>query len=259
MCCHETQACEAPPSLRTEHMTFLEKSMSTRQLPYPRVNWTRVGLITLAIGAAAACLVWARKVEVVDEHRRVRQLILHYTLSRIDDPVIVLGDSIVEASTLPRSICGHAIVNAGLGGASTTSDLGSWLSQALDHKRTALIIVSLGTNDALAPATTSNQSFGDRYGALLAQLSKLTPQLAVLEIPPVEAKGRMTVAMQNEAMTAINDYNSILPDVARRSSATFVALPTMPKSHTIDGVHLSSDGYLAWDKAVMQAAARICG
>jgi lysophospholipase L1-like esterase len=242
-------------------MIFLAKSTSTRQHPGTRVNWMRFGLILIMLvtGAAAACLVWARKADVVDDHRRARQLVLHYTLSRIDDPVIVIGDSIVEASTLPRSVCGHAIVNAGLNGASTTSDLGGWLSQALDSRRAALIVVSLGTNDALVSAATSRQSFGDRYGALLAQLSKLTPQLAVLEIPPVEAQGRMTVKMQDEAMTTITSYNSALPDVARQNGATYVALPAMPRPHTIDGVHLDSGGYLAWDKAVMQAAAKICG
>jgi hypothetical protein len=236
---------------------FRASPLSTQHLP--RVSRARVGLIVLAISATAACLVWVKKADAIDEHRRARQLVLHYTLSRIEDPIIVIGDSIVEASTLPRSICGHAIVNAGLDGASTTSQLGSWLSQALGSKRAALIVVSLGTNDALVSAATSKQSFGDRYGALLEQLSRLTPQLAVLEIPPVEAQGRMTIEMQNEAMTTINDYNSSLPDVAGRNGATFVALPAMPRPYTIDGVHLSSVGYKAWDTAVMQAATRICG
>jgi lysophospholipase L1-like esterase len=65
--------------------------------------------------------------------------------------------------------------------------------------------------------------------------------------------------MQNELATTIDDYNSTLPDVARRSGATFVALPAMPRPSTIDGVHLSSGGYQAWDKAIMEVAARICG
>jgi lysophospholipase L1-like esterase len=223
------------------------------------MNWTRFGLVILAICVLAAIIVRTRKAEAVGEHRAARQLVLHYTLSRVDDPVIVVGDSIVEASTLPRSTCGHAIINAGLNGASTASDLGNWLTLALDGKRASLIVVSLGTNDALVSAATSEQSFGDRYGALLVQLSKLTPQLAVLEIPPVEAQGRMTVELQNEATSTINNYNSALPSVARRSGATYVALPAMPRPHTIDGVHLDSGGYLAWDKAVMQAAAKICG
>ena len=74
------------------------------------------------------------------------------TLARFDDAIVVLGDSIVEASTMPRELCGHAIVNAGLDGASTTSDLGTWLIDVLDGKPVAAIVVSLGTNDALGAA-----------------------------------------------------------------------------------------------------------
>lgn len=173
--------------------------------------------------------------------------------------MIVVGDSIVEASTLPRSMCGHAIVNAGLSGASTASDLGNWLAAALGGKAVALIVLSLGTNDALSATPVNKQVFADRYGALVALLSTFTPRLVVVEIPPVEAQGRMTAEMQDEVMKTINGYNSILPDLARRNGATFAALPAMPKPHTIDGIHLNADGYLAWDKAVMQAAATICG
>jgi lysophospholipase L1-like esterase len=239
-------------------MIFSEQSISTLRPPNALVNWTRLGLIVFAISATAAFVAWARKSDIVDDHRKARQLVIHYTLRRVDKPVIVLGDSIVEASTLPRSICGHAIVNAGLNGASTTSDLGHWLSQALDSKQAALIVVSLGTNDALASTSASIQNFEDRYGALLAQLSNLTPRLAVLAIPPVEAQGRMNVEMQNEVATTIDNYNSTLPGIAKRSGAVFVALPAMERPYTIDGVHLSSGGYQAWDKAVMQAAEEVC-
>jgi lysophospholipase L1-like esterase len=223
------------------------------------LNWKHFSLVALAACALAAFLTWAMKSKGPDEHGRGRQLTLYHTLSRVNDPVIVIGDSIVEASTLPRSICGHSIVNAGLNGASTDSDLGNWLAPALGGKRAALIIVALGVNDALASAPPSKRTFGDRYAALLALLSKLTPRLAVLEILPVEAQGRITAKKQDEVMETINVYNSMLPDLARRSGATFVVLPEMPKPHTIDGVHLNSEGDVAWDKAVMQAAAMICG
>jgi lysophospholipase L1-like esterase len=202
---------------------------------------------------------WMMKTRVVDEHREARQFVLYHTLSRVADPVVVLGDSIVEASTLPRSICGHPIVNGGLGGASTASDLANWLAAALDGKRAALIMVSLGTNDALRSAPKADPEFAKRYGALLAQLAKLTPKLAVMEIPPLEARGRMTPEIREEAMAIIDQYNSTLPQVARESGATFVALPTMTQPHTIDGVHLSATGYASWDSAVTQAATAICG
>src|SRR6185369_16220009 len=97
-------------------------------------------------------------------HRDIRQIVVNYTVARIDDPIIVLGDSIVEAATLPPSACGHPIVNAGLAGATTGSDLSGWLKGALGARRPHAIIVSLGVNDALTfspPATSA--AFAGRY------------------------------------------------------------------------------------------------
>jgi hypothetical protein len=217
------------------------------------------GIVALAACASAAVLLLVPGRAGLDQHRDARQLVLHYTLSRISDPVIVIGDSIVEASTLPRSICGHPVVNAGLNGASTASDLGSWLGPALGDGRAAAIVVSLGVNDALTPAPQSKQKFAERYGALLGLLSKSTSRLAVLEIAPVEARARMTAELRNEVTRTVTVYNLVLRDVAGQHGAAFVALSAMPEPHTIDGVHLNADGYVVWDKAVMEAAGRVCG
>jgi hypothetical protein len=221
------------------------------------VNWIRLASIASAAGIAAALVVWGMPRKVIDEHRYTRQLMLHFTFERSDDPVIVLGDSLVEASTLPRSICGHPLVNAGLNGASTASDLGDWLAVALGGKRAAMVVVALGTNDALVGAT--RQEFSERYGTLLARLSKLSPRLVALAIPPVEARLRTTVATREAAMKTIGELNSALPDLAARHGAAFAPLPAMPTPHTVDGVHLDADGYLVWDKAIMQAATGVCG
>src|SRR5512136_3036873 len=104
---------------------------------------TRAGIapLVLAAGALIAVVWWPRPPGIDDSHRSVRRLMLHFTTERVDDPIIVLGDSITEASTLPRSLCGHPVVNAGLSGASTGSDLGPWLAGALAGKRAASIVV----------------------------------------------------------------------------------------------------------------------
>ena len=218
---------------------------------------TRIALAVFAIGALAAFLWWSRPQQIVDPHRTIRQFMVYLTLSRFDDPVIVLGDSNVEASTLPQSLCGHAIVNAGLNGASTESELGTWLAEALAGRRTAMIVVALGTNDAVNPAPPSKERFAERYGALLARLSTLSPRLVVLAIPQIETRPRLT-AIQSDAARIIDAYNAILPDIAGKSGATFAALPAMSEPHTIDGVHLNAAGYLAWDQAVLQAAGAVC-
>jgi lysophospholipase L1-like esterase len=222
------------------------------------MNRTRISLAVLLIGAVAVGFSYVRNQSISDSHRRTRQIILYYTLSRVDNPIIIVGDSIVEASTLPRELCGHAIVNAGLDGASTTSDLGTWLIDVLDGKSAAAIVVSLGTNDALG-AARSRPQFEANYRALLAKLSKTTTRVIALAIPSIDVLRRVTSEMQTEAMGRINDYNSALPELSAESGATFAALPPMPTPHTIDGVHLSAAGYQVWDQAVLQAASALCG
>jgi hypothetical protein len=143
------------------------------------MNWIRVALI-----ACVAALAWAalpNRTAIVDTHGATRQLIIASTLARVDDPIVVLGDSIVEGLTLPRSLCGHAIVNAGIGGASTASHLGSVLKEALAAKRAALIIVSLGTNDAAVPMSV--EQYRTNYRGLLAELDALAPRRAIAAIP----------------------------------------------------------------------------
>jgi lysophospholipase L1-like esterase len=204
--------------------------------------------LALTLIGAAYFYLYLRE-PAINLHAQARQFVIQSTLDRFPDPIVILGDSIVEGSTLPRSLCGHAIINAGIGGASTASDLGTMLAKSLGDKRAALVVVSLGTNDAVV--SRSNQSFRTNYIALLKQLSALAPQRVVMAIPSAEFGAELN--------TTINDYNSILPDIANEAEATFAALPPMPQPHTFDGVHLNAAGYESWDQAILQEAATICG
>jgi lysophospholipase L1-like esterase len=216
-----------------------------------------VGFAILLIGAVAAGASIAKKQAFFESHRRSRQVILHYTLARVDNPIIVLGDSVVEASALPRELCGHAVVNAGLDGASTTSDLGNWLMDVLDGRPAAAIVMALGLNDALGAARDLPE-FKANYSALLAQLSQTKARIVMLAVPPLEVSPRLTAEAQMKAMRLIEGYNSALPELALRGGATFAALPAMPAPHTIDGVHLNAAGYQLWNQAVLQGASVAC-
>lgn len=222
------------------------------------MNRARIVLAILLIGALAAGFSYFRKEAIADSHRQARQLVLHYTLSRVDDPIVILGDSITEASTLPRELCGHAIVNAGLNGASTTmSDLGTWLIEALDGRRAAAIVVALGTNDALLARST--QDFELSYAALLDQLGQVTNRLSVLAVPGIDVRGNVTSELQAAVMGRIDGLNAALPGVAAKAGAAFIALPPMPSPHTTDGVHLNRAGYSAWDRVILEGVSTICG
>ncbi|WP_407155660.1 SGNH/GDSL hydrolase family protein [Bradyrhizobium sp. STM 3557] len=193
------------------------------------------------------------------EHRMVRQQVLYLTLSRTEAPIIVLGDSIVEAAILPPSACGHALVNAGLSGASTASDLAGWLKPAVGESRPFAIIVSLGINDVPTNSAGNADAFAGRYEALLRELSKLTDRIYFIEIPPVEARARMTPDMAKTAMATIGSYRAALPDLARRTGATLLPWPEVQAPFTIDGVHLNAEGYRAWNEAIQHGTALACG
>ena len=208
------------------------------------MNTTRVALV--AVVAACAWAAWPRQPIIIDSHRSTREFVIRSTLARVDDAIVILGDSIVEASTLPRSLCGHPIVNAGIGGATTMSGLGKTLAEALGGKRAVAVVVSLGTNDAAIPA--SAEQYRSNYRALLTELARLTPRSAVAAIPPPEAG---LEEAKKVSIAAIDSYNAILPDLAKETRAAFIPLPDMPKQHTIDGIHLNAAGYQVWDRAIL--------
>src|SRR5258708_1638210 len=133
------------------------------------MNRTRIALVGLV--AACAWAAWPKREIVIDTQRISRQLVVWRTLARVDDPIVILGDSIVEASTLPRSLCGHPIVNAGIGGATTASNLGSVLADALGGQRAALGVVSLGGNDAAVSASVERKPSSTRAPLTLRQPS----------------------------------------------------------------------------------------
>jgi lysophospholipase L1-like esterase len=213
------------------------------------MRWMGFGLIGLTLSAASlSILIWRKHVQ--DSHLWARQFVIQSNLDRFPDPIVVVGDSIVEAATLPRSLCGHAIINAGIGGASTTSDLSGILAKSLSGKQASLIVVSLGTNDALK--SRSRKAFQTNYTNLLKELSTLTGRkVVVMAIPPVDNNSSATAA-------TVDDFNSILAEIASSGLATFVALRPMRLPHTTDGVHLNAAGYEYWDNAILEEAAKIC-
>jgi hypothetical protein len=209
------------------------------------MNLIRFALV--ACVAACAWAAWPGRPVILDTHTATRQRIIAWTLARVDDPVIILGDSITEASTLPRSICGHPIVNAGIGGASTESRLDSVLTQSLGGKRATIVVVALGTNDAAIP--NSLERYRANYRAVLAAVAAVAQHSAILAIPAAEV-GLEEASKVNAAV--IDSYNAMLPDLAKEAGATFIPLPTMPDHFTVDGLHLNAAGYAVWDRAVLQ-------
>lgn len=178
-------------------------------------------------------------------------------------PVVVIGDSLTEAAPLPAAICGHAVVNAGIGGANASSTRDG-LATLLAGVSPALIVLAIGTNDT-APAPDRPAMFRATYGEILARAEKLTPRIAIATIPSIDAAGPLTKAggMDATLVDALNDelaglasrHGAVMIDVRAAVDGAELAAPT------IDGVHLSPRAYDYWTGEIQRGitAALGCG
>ncbi|MFX7086582.1 SGNH/GDSL hydrolase family protein, partial [Acinetobacter baumannii] len=91
------------------------------------------------------------------------------------NPIVFLGDSITEAAVLPRAICGHLVVNAGIGGAAI-GDLVTIVPSLLHGVSPVLVVIAIGTNDAYA-TPGREEEFSASYIKLLQALALITPRV----------------------------------------------------------------------------------
>ncbi|KAA0074044.1 SGNH/GDSL hydrolase family protein [Tardiphaga sp. P9-11] len=210
------------------------------------MNWTRIGIV----GFVGLC-VWAAWPKGNDA-TPPRPLLIRAALKQVDDPVVILGDSIVRRASFPRAVCGRPIINAGIDGSTTSSGLDAMLTKALGGKQAAMVVISLGLNDAAIPLNTD--LYRTNYFALLATLKSTTPRMAIATVTPVEAGKADSPRINNET---IDGYNALLPTIVGDAGASLVTIPSMPAKYTNDGIHLNDAGYAIWTKALLEGVSEI--
>jgi GDSL-like Lipase/Acylhydrolase family len=166
-------------------------------------------------------------------HYEVREFIIKAALSQVDEPIIVMGDSITEMARLPLTIDGRPVVNAGIGGA-TTEDF-EMISQILmQRSKPALIVVALGTND-------DSSSIRNNYASLLSKLKKFSPRLLAVGVTPQDGAD-----LKNAQIKAAAEIEGV----------RFVDIP-LPKGSTLsDRIHLNTAGYRIWTPALVAAISK---
>jgi hypothetical protein len=140
------------------------------------------------------------------ENRRleVRTFMIRSQLAQAKSPIVIIGDSITEAALLPSSICGHDIVNAGIGGMT----VGSYLplaKQLLARRRVQSIIIALGTNDS---GTLSTAHIEEDYAKLVDELNKHATNILLAGLPPVEMSGELAGRYFDQAAADRNNPRS---------------------------------------------------
>jgi hypothetical protein len=162
------------------------------------------------------------------DHQDVRQLVIHAAAEGLNSPIVVLGDSIVEMARLPETLCGKPVLNAGIGG-STSTDVLHLTPKLLEGVKPAFVVVALGANDSPGSARKD-------YADLLNLLKSITPR--ILAIPTTRIDG---------------DYRI----EANKADVPFLEI-SIPKEMMIDDLHFNAVGYRRWTKTIVDTVTAQC-
>lgn len=206
----------------------------------------------------------SRLVSVIDnaafeyQHSYTRKLVIRSHMEQIDsDYVAIVGDSITEALS-KQAACGFPLLNAGIGGA-TISEADRDILPLLRVRAPQALVIAVGVNDARKMSTKPRpqriRDFEHEYRALLAAAKTMSPRIAVATIGPVE-KGRVYGdAVYDSGL--IKQFNDIIRSVSKENDILAIDLSIMADAagfardgSTIDGVHLSAQGYAGWWSAI---------
>lgn len=174
------------------------------------------------------------------DHSEVRQFVIRSQLAQAgENSIVFAGDSVTEGALLPAEVCGHRVVNAGIGGATASSYLRAM--RGIPEFRAAAIIVAIGTNDAAA-----NDNFSRDYLELITALGTYADIVLLAGIPPIE-RGPVSAAFD------LKRAEDIDKKIERIAGDRFIDLrAAMNSGHdTIDGVHLSSKSYSLWMTSIL--------
>jgi lysophospholipase L1-like esterase len=198
-------------------------------------------------------------VDLGHKHDDIREFVIRSEIAQMPEAVLFVGDSITEAALLPASICGHPVINAGLGGADTGSYLAfAKLTFPIDLK-SPLIIIALGTNNSTSIGAKWNSPLAPSYNNLADFLQPHADKLLFAGIPPLEMSGALAKGYFDSDFSKKND--ATIRSVALSRSVGFVDLQAavVGENLTVDGVHLTPAGYREWIPAMVKAAEKTLG
>ncbi|WP_063688296.1 SGNH/GDSL hydrolase family protein [Bradyrhizobium stylosanthis] len=170
------------------------------------------------------------------DHKDVREYMIDAALTDAPEPIFVLGDSVTEMAPLPRQMCGHPVVNAGVGG-QTIYEAGQLASRVLGERGAFLIALAVGANDVGSPSAQSD----------------FTTLIDVVK--PLSKRPLVALAVTSDVAT-----NRAIAAAAAGRGVGFVApqLPATADSMMPDGVHYRAAAYNSWIPALEDAITKMC-
>ncbi|OAF16485.1 hypothetical protein AYJ54_37945 [Bradyrhizobium centrolobii] len=151
-------------------------------------------------------------------------------MARTNEPIVVLGDSIVEMAPLPLTLLGVEVVNAGIGGI-RASELAVIAPRLLDGFKPKLLVIALGANDA--------SSSGSDFSNLLTTLRTYTPNL-------------VGVSTTNDPATLV-----MMRERFHQAGVPFIAPEIRDDGKLPDAIHFNKRGYETWITSLVDQILRM--
>lgn len=168
------------------------------------------------------------------DHAGVRQFVIRSALTDIDQPIVVLGDSVAEMAPLPQMLCGRPVVNAGVGGM-PIEEAAAMLGRVLDGKRPYLVVLALGANNI------GSKTSGRDFAELLKSTAKVSPRVVSIAVT-----SDATIDREISAAAASAEVPYINPQID-------------PALKMDDHTHYTGAAYRIWLPALEAAVNAQCG
>ena len=131
--------------------------------------------------------------DVPHDHWDVRTLMIKWRAEQMaPGEIVLLGDSITEGLWLD-SVNGHAVLNAGIGGAGV-SFIDDKVSDFLGKSKRSFVVVLVGVNDAHWQKSLNEQyvkRWTSRYSEMVTRIEATGARPILMTILPVEKAGRI--------------------------------------------------------------------
>src|SRR5215831_7236547 len=209
----------------------------------PGTSLLLVALTLVGAIAVATRLIWPIRPEL----DRERFFEVQAAIRDAANPVIILGDSIVQGAALPSKVCGLPLVNAGVRGAG----IGYFLrhsAQLLGSSRPKSIVLAVGINNAAAKESRE-VDFQNRYEHAVASLASIAPVVAATVTPIREGYFVSSFGYDPQIVPALNRTILATPNVR---SVIDLNASLSGANFTVDGVHLNPAGYALWRRNIVK-------
>lgn len=180
-----------------------------------------------------------------------------FALSKIDSaPVVMLGDSLTEGAQWAEITGCPFLANRGIG-----ADDSAGVARRLDEViklRPAAVFLMIGVNDVASGVPTT--TIIDNVQQTIATLSRAGARVYLTLVLPVAESYRRKINPK------IDELNAAYREIAEQANVTLIDFRAGTRTEagnlrdelTVDGIHLTPDGYRLWRDAIEPFVEKHC-